>query len=197
MSYWLPRVCAHPDVSSEVLAWAHESMKVLPEHVAKALWPCGVSVRDFPWDHECGDGRPWKDVGGYWSSETMYAMVNAAYCKTPETTAAVVLHELGHGLSIDVLPKPHRDAAFRAAWSTGRKRVKQRYPSDYEAYEGLGVFCGHWTQAVQEVWAEGFAWIFGARIETHPAFADVFHECVALVSAEIDTLSDAGAEVVA
>lgn len=190
MTYWLPRVTAHPDVPGRVLMWVHEALTVLPEHVADRLWPCGVSVRaTFPWDSLCQHGISWKEVGGYWNSDTRYAVINAQWCTSREAAAAVVLHELGHGMSIDMLDKPHRGPAFRAAWSAARQEVKRRHPSDYTDFRALGCYCQQWTRAVQEVWAEAFAWIYGARCMTHPAFGKVFADCITLVRADLDALA--------
>lgn len=181
--HWLPRVTAHSDVEPEAVARVHHAMRLLPEPVADLLWPVSVAVRaDFPWTHRNDTyDMEWKDTGGYWHHDNRAAVINAAWCSTQPLMDAVVLHELGHALSLYILPKPHRDVAFREAWKIGSRRVREEFPEDYRARRGLGVFCIHWTRGIQEVWAEGFAWILGARETTHEDFGRVYAECMEMV----------------
>lgn len=188
-SYWLPRVTARSDVPSEVVARAYHALRLLPEHVADQLWPVWVAVRsEFPWNEECDTyGQAWRDTGGYWNQANRCAVINGAWCSTQPLMDAVVLHELGHALSLYVLPRPHRTAEFRAAWKAGCQRVRREFPEHYRRHRGLGVFCIHWTRGIQEVWAEGFAWTLGAREATHPDFGRVYAECLDMVAATLET----------
>lgn len=184
----LLKVCAHDDVPAEALGRAHKAMRLLPEHVVTQLWGAraGVFLRaDFPWDNDNRFGAPWAECGGYWDSGTRYAVINASWCTRQSLMTAVVTHELGHALSIDVLAKPHRDAAFRDAWSRGRAEIASRWHDDYRQRRNMGVYCLHWTQGVAEVWADAFCWLLGAKRTIHPAFGRVFSECIELVSPHV------------
>ncbi len=180
----LPLVCAAEDVNPEAVARVHKSLRKLPAHLAATFIAqrVGIFIRsDFSWDGGNMFGAPWGDCGGYWDSGTRYGVINAAWCKRQNLMDAVVIHELGHALSIDVLEKPYRTAAFREAWSLGRAEVARRWPAEYRAKRGMGVYCIHWTNAVAEVWADSFCWILGTRRTIHTAFGSVFAECVELV----------------
>lgn len=192
---WLPAIAARGDVSPESVAMAHRSLQKIPPPIIRALAKIRASVsiwQGFPkeWDYAPYGHRSWDTCGGYWDASGAWAVVNAAWCRTQGHMDAVVVHELGHALSINVLPRPHRDAPFREAWKAGRDEIRRRWPDATEG-DGMKVFDLHWTRGTQEVWAECFAWILGARACTHPAFGEVFADCLRLVSAEMDAIMGA------
>lgn len=199
--HWLPKVVARADVSPAALVMAHRALLKLPPPVCERLWAhsYGLSLFGaFDWvsaGEENGTfrGASWKSTGGYWDETRGYAAINAAWCQSQDDMDAVVFHEIGHALSINILPKPHRTPSFRAGWTTGRKRVRARFPAAYAGQTHMGVFCIQWTRAVQEVWAECFAWLMGARSQTHPTFAECFPECLDLVRADIAPLMEQAA----
>lgn len=194
----LPYITAQRGVSPDVVALAHVSLQRLPAAVVDALWRkrFGVYIRaDFAdWDTAEGAAKPyghpnWSTCGGYWDESIGYAVVNAAWCHNQGRMDAVVVHEFGHALSINILGRPHRKATFRAAWKRGRDAIRQWFPTHYASKEGLGIYTIQWTRAVQETWAECFAWMLGARATTHPAFGDVFAECIATVSTDMEAIA--------
>lgn len=182
--YMLPRVYADSTVTAASVGRAHRALCLLPEHVAGLLRDASVGVylrADFPWEEGNQHGEPWSECGGYWSSSSGFLVINTSWCTRQGLMNAVVFHEVGHALSIDVLAKPHRVDEFRAAWSRGRAAVAKRWPDDYRAQRMMGVYCGHWTRGVQEVWADAFCWLMGAKRTIHPSFASVFTDCLELV----------------
>lgn len=196
-TYCLPYLAATADTPAEAVAMAHRSLQRLPASVVAALWQkkYGVYVKaSFAgWDDVPGAQKPyghpnWSTCGGYWDEDIGYAVVNAQWCRTQGHMDAVVIHEFGHALSINVLGRPHRRAPFRTAWKVGRDRIRERWPADFASKNGLGIFTIQWTRAVQETWAECFTWLMGARACTHPAFGEIFTECLERVLADLSAL---------
>ena len=189
--HWLPKMSAKADAPPEAVASVHRSLQRLPVALTELLWAhnIGVSVRaSFPWDAETAHpGQAWKDCGGYYNEATGYCVVNAAWMKGQADFDAVIYHEIGHALSYRAFPRAHNDPGFRAAWSVGRKRIAERWPDAYKSGLNMGVYTTHWTRGVQEVWAEAVAWMLDARVTTHPAFGEVFRECVEIVRERLAT----------
>lgn len=190
----LPIVVAHNDVPAEAVRMVHKSLGLLPRAACTALWTKKHGVflrRDFDSLGATADpytGGAWSDHGGYWDGDSGYAVINAAWCHSQARMDGVVVHEFGHALSIDVLPRPHRSDAFRAAWRRGCAILRERYPADVAACVRMGIYALHWTQGVQEVWADAFAWLLDARGTIDPAFGVIFADCIALVEAEVSAL---------
>lgn len=197
-SDWLLWVQATSDAPAEAVARVHESLRRTPPAVLAPLRDrrVGVAVyRDWDsWDdhpnaeHRYADALPWGRTPACWDAETRSALVNAKLCPSQPLSDGSLIHELGHALADLVFDRPHMRPEFRAAWTAGRKRVKERWPDDYRRGVRMGVYTPVWQRGCQEVWAESVPWIVGARADIHPAFGETFAECVALVRAEIGAL---------
>lgn len=184
----------HRDARPEKAAMVLEALCTLPGPLADLCFRRNVTVQVRPsfagWLEHDPPGWPkgtgYDDTMGVYQPDRKEITLAAHLIPSVEHARAVIFHELGHALSMSLLDDPYWRPDFRRAWSTGRARVKERWPADVLARRALGIFCLHWRVATAEVWAESVSWILGARVLTHHQFGDVFRECVDLVAGTLE-----------
>ena len=197
---WLLPVVADASVPDERIAWTLAGLRDLPEPLLRMFWAAGIRVLIHPrfedeWEASPWHGRsdeiiPWSRSGGWYDTDDAWVVVNGAYPDNAAEMRATLYHELGHAHH-HLTGDAQRGPAFREAWKLGRRRVQEHQPRAYEARDGLGMYCIHWTRGTMEAWADAFAWNLGGRATIHPGFGDTFRECVAVVAGHLDQVQEA------